>query len=224
MRNKAQTSPGRTRKPQFFAERLMPLNHSVVMIFIRMVVIPVNGLHIVRHSRNDFVGQLKLFRIIQAVVCGFDEHIRPEQARKAVFIGNFGNLFEMFFEYLVSRNVSVFVEISSEPYRVRFVHTDMNFSRSVIFGGERKHFIYQFVSRGFVDEQNIVCIDALFAVLLPSDHCRQMRESLYTRNEFHSLIFRIRVESFYLFARIPPAHIAEIFFVFQLVGIFGIDH
>ena len=105
---------------------------------------------------------------------------------------------------------------------MRFVHTDIYFTRRKRFRQRRKHFIDEFVSSIGIDKQYVVYVDDIGKLRQFHEICK-MRKRLNSRNKFYSAFFRIRVDFADFFYRIPASHIAEIRFSFDFVGIFEIE-
>ena len=82
----------------------------------------------------DFFGKIEYFVCaVFAVLHKAEEHIVPHHGLIAVFASNFADAVQMLQQNIMAVAIAVFIKISAQTHHVRFVHTDMDLTRTERF-------------------------------------------------------------------------------------------
>ena len=195
----------------------MGLKIFVIKGFIFFIVGPVHQIHACRYIVQGFPGEA--FGAAPLV----EEHIAPNHNLHTVLIGQFLHPVQMFQQNIELVAVAVLSQIPPHSQAKCLIHTNVDFAGGKALGYRREHIINQCID-SLIAHKKHICHIHMGSVFLPAGEVSQMGQHLNTGNQFDANRPAIRIHILQFHHGVAATHIAEIWFVFHLVGILGVEH
>ena len=193
-----------------------------IEILIEMIVVPVHKIEVLRHFREHVLREARVGRVV-AARREQKEHIAPHHRAEPVPRRDLRDAREVAEQNLRPVLETVFREELPEPDTIRFIHADMYPAGGERFLERREHMLDQFIGAVIVDEQNIVRVEKRPEAAPPHEPV-EVSERLDTGHEFDTAFRGVSIDLTEFFHCIFAAAVAEIRLLFDLIGVFGVQH
>ncbi|MPN44112.1 hypothetical protein SDC9_191673 [bioreactor metagenome] len=189
-----------------------------------MIIVPIGKLNLFRDRFFDLFRNLGTrVVVVLFLVCIAEIHVRPDDRFQLEFVADAADPVQMAVVNTEGRLVSVNIHEPAASEVVRFVHAQMYPARLQRLAPERDHFFEKLIRFRFIDQNNIGGIRDR-SIRGPAQDRFQMSERLNRSNDLDLQGFGIRVHFLHLFFGIGAAHVAEVGFARNLIGVFRVEH
>ena len=184
--NKALPGPCAAGEPGLTLEFGVCVQHFFVPALFVAVVIPVDQLHSVGAGVQNLVGdQREILDHVCAVVGQTEEHIRPHNGGKVIFLGQSDHALQVAVNDVKAVGQAVLPEVCTHAEIEGLVHTNMDVLRGEAGAQAAEHILDQLIGTVLTDKENVGGI-ANVAICVPAEDRGQVRQRLNAGDQLHA--------------------------------------